>query len=319
MGDEFRTGSTAAADDIDDAFIDKLGYLRSHRLCRLVILSHLVRQSGIRMGTNIIRCNLCQMLDERFHLGSTEGTVHTYRENRIRRERGQESIHGLTAQCSASQITHRKTDHNRQFYPMLLHHGDGSINHSLAVERIEDGLDEDDISTTFDETIHLFADIGEKFIVRNLPGGRITDVRTHGTSFIGRSHISCYETWFIGCRKLITFDTRQAGALESHLPSTVFQVIISLRDALTREGVRRNDVGARLQVTSVNIRDNIRTSDVEHIVVALHHSRHIAEALASEVFFCKIILLNLSTHGTIQNQNLLLNNLSYILHGSKSA
>ena len=319
VSDEFRTGSTAAADDVDDALIDKLGYLGSHRLSRLVILSHLVRQSCIRMGTNIIRCNLCQMLDERFHLGSTEGTVHTYRENRIRRERGQESIHGLTAQCSASQITHRKTDHNRQLYPMLLHHGDGSINHSLAVERIEDGLDEDDISTTFDETIHLFADISEKFIIRNLPGGRITDVRTHGTSFIGRSHISCYEAWFVGCRKLITFDTRQASAFESHLPSTVFQVIISLRNALTREGVRRNDVGARLQVTSVNIRDNIRASDVEHIVVALHHSRHIAEAIASEVFFCKIILLNLSTHGTIQNQNLLLNNLSYILHGSKSA
>ena len=168
---------------------------------------------------------------------------------------------------------------------MLLHHGDGSIDHRLAVERIEDGLDEDDISTTFDETIHLFADIGEKFIVRNFSGGRITDVRTHGTSFIGRSHISCYKAWLIGCRKLIAFDTRQAGALESHLPSTVFQVVISLRDALTREGVRRNDVGARLQVTSINIRDNIRASDVEHVVVALHHSRYIAETLATEVIF----------------------------------
>ena len=86
MGDEFRTGSTAAADDIDDALIDKLSYLRSHRLSRLVILSHLVRQSGVRMCTNIIRCNLCQMLDEWLHLRSTEGTVHTNRENRIRRE-----------------------------------------------------------------------------------------------------------------------------------------------------------------------------------------------------------------------------------------
>ena len=86
VSDEFWTGSTATTDDIDDALIDKLSYLRSHRLSRLVILSHLVRQSGIRMGTNIIRCNLCQMLDERLHLRCTEGTVHTYRENRIRRE-----------------------------------------------------------------------------------------------------------------------------------------------------------------------------------------------------------------------------------------
>ena len=283
MSDELRTGSAAAADDVDDAFVDKLGNLRSHRFCGFIILPHLVRQSGIRMRTNIIRCNLCQMLDERFHLRRSEGTVHAHGEDWIRRERRQEGIYGLTAEGSARQVAHRKTDHDRQLHPMFLHHGDGRINHRLAVERIEDGFDEDDIRSAFDETIHLFADIGEKFIVGNFPGGRIADVRTHGASLVGRSHISGNEAWLIGCRELVAFDARQSCTLESHLAGAIFQVIIRLRDTLAREGVRRDDVGARLQIASVNIRDDIRASDIEHIVVALHHARHVAETFATKV------------------------------------
>ena len=283
MSDELRTGSTAAANDVDNAFVDELGNLRSHRFCGFIILSHLVRQSGIRMRTNIIRCNLCQMLDERFHLRRSEGTVHAHGEDWIRRERSQEGIYGLTAEGSARQVTHRKTDHDRQLHPVLLHHGDGCINHCLAVERIEDGFDEDDIRSAFDETIHLFADIGEKFIVGDFTGGRIADVRTHGASLVGRSHVSCNEAWLIGCRELVAFDASQSCALESHFACAILQMIICLRDTLAREGVRRDDVGARLQIASVDIRDDIRASDVEHIVVALHHARHVAETFATEV------------------------------------
>ena len=262
------------------------------------------------MRTNIIRCNLSHVFDERLHLRSTKGTVHADREDRIRRKRSKESIYSLTAERSTRQITHRKTDHNRQLYSMFLHHGERRIYHRLAVESIEDGFDENHVSTAFDKTIHLFAYIGEKFIVGNLAGGRIADVRAHGTCLVGWSHISGNETWFIRCRKLIAFDTCQACTLECHFAGAVLQMIISLRNALARKSIRCNNIGASLQVASVNIRYHIRTSDVEHIVVALHHARQIAEPLASEVFFCKIILLNLSTHGTIENQNLLLYNLS---------
>jgi len=314
MSDEFRTCATAAANDVHDAFIDEFGDLRSHRFSRLVIFAHFVRQSGIRMGAYIIRCHLSQMLDKRLHLRRTEGTVHAHREDRIRRERCKKSINRLTAQGSSSQITHRQTDHDRQLHPMLLHHGDGSINHRLAVERIKDGFDENHVRATLYETIHLFAYIGEEFIVCNLAGGRIADVRTHGASLVGWSHISSYEAWLIWGRKFVAFDARQSCALERHLAGAVFQVIICLRDALAREGIGCDNVGASLQVASVDVRDNVRASDVEHVVVALHHSRHITEPLASEVILGQIIFLNLRTHGTVKNQNLLLNNLSYIFH-----
>ena len=188
---------------------------------------------------------------------------------------------------------------------MLLHHGDGRINHRLAVERIKDGFDENHVRATLYETIHLFADIGEEFIVCNLAGGRVADVRTHGASLVGWSHVSGNEAWLVGCRKLITFDARQSCALERHLAGAVFQVIIRLRDALAREGIGCDDIGASLQVASVDVRDDIRSGDVEHVVVALHHSRYITEPLTSEVILGQIIFLNLRTHGTVKNQNLL--------------
>ena len=273
MSDEFRTCAAAATNDIHDAFIDEFGYLRSHRFSSLVIFTHFVRQTGIRMRTYIIRCNLSHVFDERLHLRSTKGTVHADREDRIRRKRSQESVYGLTTERSARQITHRKTDHDRQLYSMFLHHGERRVYHRLAVERIEDGFDENHVSTTCDKPVHLFAHIGEKFIVGNLAGGRIADVRTHGASLVGWSHVSGYEAWFIRCRILIAFNTCQSCTLECHFAGAVLQVIISLRNALARKSIRGNNIGASLQVASVNVRYHIRTSDVEHVVVALHHAR----------------------------------------------
>ena len=246
MSDEFRTCTAASANDVHDTFIDEFGYLRSHRFGCLVIFAHFVRQTGIRMRTNIIRCNLSHVFDERLHLRSAKGTVHADREDRIRRKRSQESVYGLTTERSARQITHRKTDHNRQLYSMFLHHGERRIYHRLAVECIEDGFNENHVSTAFDKTIHLFAYIGEKLIVGNLASGRIADVRAHGTCLVGWSHISCNEAWFIRCRKLIAFDTCQACTLECHFAGAVLQVIISLRNALARKSIRGNNIGASL-------------------------------------------------------------------------
>ena len=96
MCDEFRTCTAASAYDVHDTFIDEFGYLRSHRFGSLVIFAHFVRQTGIRMRTNIIRCNLSHVFDEGLHLRSTKGTVHADREDRIRRKRSKESIYSLT-------------------------------------------------------------------------------------------------------------------------------------------------------------------------------------------------------------------------------
>ena len=245
-GYEIGRSTTASTNDIDQSFVDKLGNLGRHTFRCLVVGTHLVGQSGIGMRTNIIRCNLSHVFDERLHLRSTKGAVHADREDRIRRKRSKESIYSLTAERSARQITYRKTDHNRQLYSMFLHHGERRIYHRLAVECIENRLDEDHIHPSLYQAVYLFAAVVEEFVVSDVARSRIAHIRTHGTRLVGGSHVACHKSWFIGCREPICLYPCQPCALVSHLAGILLQMIVGLRDTLRREGVGRDDVGSCL-------------------------------------------------------------------------
>ena len=227
-GDEFGRSTTATADNIDQSLVEELLDFRSHTLSRLVILPHLVRQSGVRMGADIPWRHCPHALDERFHLRSTEGTVHAHRKDRIRREAGQESLDGLSAQGTTSQIAHGQTHHDRQVHTMLLHRGKRRIDHRLTVERIKDSFDENHIHTTLDETVDLLASILKKFIIRNLTCRRIAHVRTHTARFVGRTHIARHKTRLVISAEKVALYACQPGSLVSHFPGLIFQVIISL-------------------------------------------------------------------------------------------
>ena len=227
-GDEFGRSATATADNVDQSLVEELLDFRSHTLSRLVILSHLVRQSGVRMGADIPRRHGSHALDERFHLRSTEGTVHAHREDRIRRDTGEESLDGLSAQGATSQIAHGQAHHDRQVHTVLLHRGKRRIDHRLTVERIKDSFDENHIHTTLDETVDLLACILKKFIIRNLTCRRIAHVRTHTARFVGRAHIARHKTRFVISAEKVALNACQPGSLVSHFPGLIFQVIISL-------------------------------------------------------------------------------------------
>ncbi len=196
-GDEIGSRSATSADDVDDALVDELGDFRSHTLCRLVILTHLIGQSCVGMGTNIIRCHLRQVLNEGFHLRSAEGAVHAHGEDGVRRETCQKCVHCLSAERSARQVTYGETDHNGQFHAVLRHGGERCVYHCLAVERIKDGFDEDYVNAPLDESVHLLAHIGKKFIVGDFPDSRVADIGAHGAGLVGGTHVTCHETRFL--------------------------------------------------------------------------------------------------------------------------
>ena len=263
------------------------------------------------MRTDIPWSDGTYLLDERFHLRRTESTVHAHGENRIRRQTSKESLHGLSAEGSASQVAHSETDHDWQVLAVLTHGGQGSIDTCLGIERVEDGLHHDGIHATLYETVYLLTIISKKFIVCNFTCSRIAHVWAHRTSLVGRTYRTYHKTRFVLGRIFVGLDTCQASTLVSHLPGSLLQVIVGLRNTLRGEGVGGNQVCSRLQVSAIDIRDDFRTSEVEHIVVTLHLSRRILETLATEILFRQVILLNLRTHGTVENQNPLLHNLSY--------
>ena len=63
----------------------------------------------------------------------------------------------------------------------------------------------------------------------------------------------------------------------------------------------------------MNIEDNVRTRQVEHVVIALHLSTEHVEA-AAEVFLRQVVRLNHRTHSAVKHQNALLDDILNLHH-----
>ena len=119
---------------------------------------------------------LCQLTEERFHLGSTKRTIQADGENRIGLDTGEEGFKGLSAQRTSRQVTHRHRQHDGQFLIQLYHHLHGCIDSHLRIQGIEDRLYQQDIHTTLDQCTHLFLVGTEQLIIGQLSCGRVTHI-----------------------------------------------------------------------------------------------------------------------------------------------
>ena len=314
--DETVVCSAATTHDVHQSFVDEFAYLRCHRLRRLVVQAHRVRQSGIRISTDIIRRYPCQLLEIRLHLSGTERTVQSYGEYGIGRDAGQERLECLTAQGSSCQVANGGRKHDGQLPLMLLHHLDRSINGHLRIQGVKDCLDEYGVNTALHHGFHLFAIGGKQGIVSQLACCRITHVGTHRAGLGGRTDTAAYKAWLVGCGESISHLTGYARSLVSHLTGKWLHMVVGLADALTAERVRGNHVGTGHQVFPVDILDDVRTSKVQDIVVSFHLERRkrrnrLAQVFSPEIIFLKTVRLNHGTHGTIENQNPFLDTILY--------
>ena len=186
---------------------------------------------------------------------------------------------------------------------MFLHHREGCIHHCFTVERIENRFYKYNINTTLNKPIYLFCADIEKLIVGHITSSRIAHIRAHGARLVSRSHIASHEAWLFGRRISVCFYTCQSCSLVCHLTRIIFQMIISLRDTLRRESIGSDDVCSSLQISSINIRYNIRACEIKHIVVALHLPRHISIPFPTKVLFCEVVSLYLRAHSPVEYQH----------------
>ena len=306
-------GTTAATHDIHQSLVYELAYLRRHRLCRLIVKTKRVRQSGIRIAGYIIRCALSQFLEEGFHLAGTKRAVQAYREDGICGNAGQEGIECLSAERASGKVTDCNTEHNGQIHTALAHHRRGSIDGTLGVQRIKDGLNKQSIHPTLNESIHLFHISIKQLTIRQIATGGITDVRRHRARFVCRTDTTGHKARLVICRELIGSLTRQLGTSQSYLTGFRSQTVVSLTDALRTESVSLNNVSTGTQVTAMNIEDDVWTRQVEHVVIALHLSTEHVEA-AAEVFLRQVVRLNHRTHSAVKHQNALLDDILNLHH-----
>ena len=245
---------------------------------------------------------LCHFLQEGLHLSRSERTVQSDAEHIEAGNACQESLQRLSAQRPASQVTHGDAQHQRQFPALLFHHAVGGIDGSLGVQRVEDGLHQQRVDSALDQRLNLFPVGLTQFIVGQVAGCGVCHVAAHRTGLVRGTHRTAHKPWPLGGGELVGHPAGHPCALVGHLPTVVLQVIVGLTDALAAEGIGRDKVGTSLQIAAVNVHNDSRARQVEHVVITRHHAWHVAETFAPEVPLRQAIGLNLSSHGTVEYQ-----------------
>ena len=231
-GNKRLISTTTATDDIHQSLVHQFTHLGCHRFGRLVVETHRIGKSGIRIGRDIIRCHTGQLSEEGFHLRRTKRTVQSDGEDRIRAHAGEEGFERLTTQRTTCQITHRHREHDGQFYLPMLHHPHRGIDGHLGIERIKDCLYQQGIHPTLYESIHLFLIGRQQRIVVEVSGSRVTHIRRHRAGLVRGADRSRHKARLIVGRELIRRLSRDSRSCKSHIVSGFLQMIVGLGDTL---------------------------------------------------------------------------------------
>ena len=199
-GNKVGRSATASSYDVHQSFIDEMGNLQRHRLGCLVVESQFIGQSGIRIGADIIRCPRCQLPKVGQHLLSTKRTIQSNREYWISTDTGKEGIECLSAQRPSCGIADGDAEHDRKLAMLLLHHLQGGMNSSLGIKRVENGLNEQHISSAFYQSFNLLGIGFQQLVIGKFTTSRVADIGRHGARPVGRSDTASHKTRMLRCR-----------------------------------------------------------------------------------------------------------------------
>ena len=221
----------------------------------------------------------------------------------------QKSIQCLPRKSTSCNIRNSNRKHKRNLTPYLLHCRFRSINGRFGIQGIENGFYQKRIHSSFQQSFHLFLIGSGQFIVCQSTQGRIIDIRTHGTSFVGRTYRTCYKSRFMrGLRGIfVSHFASKSGSGQINLTAQILHMIICHRNPLGIERICFNNINPCFQIFMVDILYHIRAGKTKQVIIALHLSGHLSKTLSPEILFRQIIPLYHSSHCTIKNENSLVN------------
>ena len=259
LGDVRGRRSAAAADDVDQAGLGELAEHPGGLGRRLVVPAEGVRQAGIRVRGDVGVGEPGQVGDVRAHLGRTERAVHADDERLGVLDRAPERLDGLPGQRPAGQVDDGHRDPQRQLGSDLAGGGD----RGLAVQGVEDGLDQQQVDATLLERGDLLGVRVLHLLERHRPVRRVLDPRRQGQRDVQRADRAGDEL----AAELVGRLAGEPGTFDVHVADQRLQAVVGLADAGRGEGVRGGDVGAGRQVLPVDVQDHVRPHQVQQVGV----------------------------------------------------
>ena len=301
-----RRRAAAAADDVDQPLAGEAFDLRRHRLGTLVIFAHLVGQAGIGVGADQSVGNGRQLGQMRAHRIGAERAVQPDRQRPGVADGVPEGGRGLAGQGAARQVGDGAGNHDRQLDAFFLEYLEAGEDRRLGVERVEDGLDQDQVGAAVDQAAQLLA-IGDAEVIEGDGAiARIVDVGRDRRGAVGRSERAGDETRpairLLGAERGAAGET---GAVAVEVVDHLLHAVVCLRDARGGEGVGLEDIGPGHRVAVMDFLDRRRLREDQEVVVALLVAGAAAEALAAEMVLAIAQRLDFRAHRAVEHQNAL--------------
>ncbi len=183
--------------------------------------------------------------------------------------------------------------------------GDGS-DRSLGVERIEDGLDQQEVGTAFHQPFGLLGIGTAQLVEGDRAQAGIGDVGRDRGGAIGRperagdeARPAVFRLRDLGC------GAREPGAFQVQLIGDARHAIVGLRDAGRGERVGRDDIGASAEIGEMNVADLSGLAEDEQIVVAAHLAVPGVETGAAIALLVEPERLDHGAHGPVEHEDAL--------------
>ncbi len=299
-------GTAAAADDVDEAGLGKLADQAGHVFGRLVILAELVGQAGVRIGAHQRVGDTADVGDMRAEIFGAERAVEADGDRFGVPHRIPERFRQLSRQQAAGFVGDGARDHHGYVDAAFFGDFGNGVECRLGVQRVEDGFDQQQVGAAVQEPVDLFA-IGLAQIVEG--DGAIAGVGNVGRDrrgAIGRSQCAGDEARLA----VLGADAHRRGAGEFCAVAVQFvgevrHVVVGLRDRGRGERIGRDDVGARAQVSRVDVLDRLRLRQDQKVVVAADIAMKIRETRAAKRGFVILQALDHGAHGAVEHQDAL--------------
>ena len=271
-----RRRTAAPARDVQQAVPSPLAERVGHGLGRLVVAAQLVGQARVGVGRNRPVGDPRQHVEVLPELARTERAVEPDDDRIGMADAVPERFDGLSGQRSTGRVDDRAGHDHRQPLADLVEQRLQREDRRLRVERVEDRLDEQDVGAALDQP-------GCRVVIRLLelgpgdrPGRGVTDVRADRGGPICRPQRPGDEARARRIARLggVGGGPRESCGRDVELTNDrIVEAVVGLRDAGGGERVRRDDVGARIEIGGVDRPDGGRLGQREQVVVAAQVAR----------------------------------------------
>ena len=299
--------TAAPTDGVQKSLLEEDAALFRHFRTLLIVTTHGVRQTSVGVRENPAVGTLAQVLNVRHHILRAEGAVQTDSHRLRVAHRVPERFVRLSRQRTTGVINNRTGDEQRKARTVGIKEFLNGKNSGLGVERIEDRLHQEDVNTTLNERFDLLIVRIDNLIERARAEGRVLNRRRHGQRSVCRANGTGGETRLarILLGELLARCLREASRGQVHVANffLLVQLVVRLRNHRRGERVRLDDVGAGGEVRFVDLRDDFRLRQHQHIIVAFQVMGVILVTRTSEVILAELVLLHSRTHGAVDDHH----------------